>query len=179
MPSSPMRLSCACGQFQLEMSGAPIISTECHCKSCQDAAARLQALPASGPVQSAAGGTPYVLYRKDRVRFPTGTDSLAAFRLTPQSTTRRVLASCCNTPIFLEFKGGHWLSLYGHLWPKGAMPPIEIRTMTQDAPASAKVPDDVPAGALPTAGFYARLLSAWIAMGLKSPTIPVTGQISA
>jgi hypothetical protein len=119
------------------------------------------------------------MYRKDRVRFPGGTDSLKAFRLTPGSTTRRALAGCCGTPIFLEFKGGHWLSLYANLWPADARPMTELRTMTQDLPPSTVLSGDIPAGALPTAGFYARLLGAWIAMGFKVPAIAVPGAVDA
>ncbi|MCZ4094270.1 hypothetical protein O3W52_31675 [Ensifer psoraleae] len=45
--------------------------------------------------------------------------------------------------------------------------------MTQDAPDRASVPDDVPSGALATAGFYGRLLVAWIAMGFKVPEVAI------
>ena len=46
-------------------------------------------------------------------------------------------------------------------------------------PDRASVPDDVPSGALPTAGFYGRLLVAWIAMGSKVPEVAVKGAIDA
>ena len=177
MSGNDMRLACACGKFHLEVSGEPIISTECHCQSCRDAAARLPALAARA--QSANGGTHYVLCRKDRIRFPEGTGGLKEFRLAPDSPTRRVLAVCCDTPIFLEFKDGHWLSLYASLWPEHTAPSIELRTMTKDLPPSTSLAGDVPAGALPTAGFYARLLGAWIAMGFKVPAVSVPGVIEA
>lgn len=51
--------------------------------------------------------------------------------------------------------------------------------MTQNALDRARVPDDVPSGALATAGFYGRLLTAWIAMGFKVPDIAVKGAIDA
>lgn len=62
------QLSCACGKFHIELEGAPFITTECHCNSCREAANRLADLPIAGT----NGGTPFVLYRKDRVRFPDG-----------------------------------------------------------------------------------------------------------
>ena len=119
------------------------------------------------------------MYRKDRVRFLKGTDRLKAFRLTPTSTTRRAVATCCNTPVFLEFHGGHWLSLYGCLWPKGTLPPLELRTMTSDLPDASVLTNDVPNGKRQSLWFYAKLLGAWIAMGFKVPKIAVNGEIHA
>ena len=167
------QLACACGQVHLEVERAPIVSAECHCNSCRAAGARLQTLPAAPPFLETNGGTRFVLYRKDRVRFLKGTDRLGAFRLTPTSTTRRVVATCCNTPVFLEFHGGHWLSLYGSLWPEGTLPPLELRTMTSDLPDGSALADDVPNGKRQSVSFFAKLLGAWIAMGFKSPKITV------
>ncbi|MGO8066789.1 GFA family protein [Rhizobium leguminosarum] len=179
MNNKTTHLTCACGTFHLEVRGAPIISAECHCKSCSDAAGRLESLPMPEAIRTIHGGTRYVLYRKDRISLLAGTENLQEFRLGPNASTRRVLASCCNTPIFLEFKGGHWLSLYGNLWKQDELPPLQLRTMTQNVPDRASVPDDVPSGALATVGFYGRLLTAWIAMGFKVPDITVKGAIDA
>ena len=170
-------LACACGKFQLEAERAPIISTECHCNSCRTAGARLQAAHAARPILEANGGTRFVLYRKDRIRFLGGAELLKEFRLAPTSPTRRVVASCCNTPVFLEFENGHWLSLYSGLWPQGTLPPTDLRTMTSDHPNRTALADDVPSGKRQTALFYAKLLGAWIAMGFKSPKISVGGTL--
>jgi hypothetical protein len=174
------QLACACGKVHLEVERTPIISTECHCNSCREAGARLDKLPVSHSILEPNGGTHFVLYRKDRIRFTQGADLLREFRLTPTSKTRRVVAGCCNTPVFLEFEGGHWLSLYAGLWPEGSLPPLELRTMTGDRrPEGVALDGDVPSGALQTARFYAKLLGAWIAMGFKSPKISVNGEINA
>ncbi|MFP2925128.1 GFA family protein [Pyxidicoccus sp. 3LG] len=171
------QLGCACGQVKLEVEGAPIVSAECCCNSCRAAGARMQALPAAPPFLEKSGATHFVLYRKDRVRFLEGTDLLKEFRLKPESKTRRVVATCCNTPVFLEFQNGHWLSLYGCLWPEGALPPLELRTMTSDLPAGSVLPDDVPNGKTQTFAFFVKLLGAWISMGFRSPKIAVNGEI--
>ena len=89
------------------------------------------------------------------------------------------MASCCDTPLFLEFKGGHWLSLYGALWPDATRPRAELRTMTRDLPDRASLPDDVPNCSTQSFGFYGRLFGAWVAMGLRSPTIDVEGELDA
>lgn len=177
--SQTSQLSCACGKVHIAVEKAPIISTECHCTSCREAGARLQTLPGASPFLNSNGGTPFVLYRKDRVRFLKGADLLTDFRLTDKATTRRAVAGCCNTPVFLEFKGGHWLSLYSCLWPKGTLPSPELRTMTSDLPDGAALPNDVPSGTLHTLRFYARLLGAWIGMGFRVPKIPVHARLDA
>lgn len=167
------RLHCACGQVHLEVQGAPIVSAECHCNSCRTAGARLQTLPSAPQFLEPHGGTRFVLYRKDRVRFVEGADLLEEFRLAPGAKTRRVVAPCCNTPVFLEFENGHWLSVYGCLWPAGTLPKLELRTMTSDLPADTVLPDDVPNGKRQSVSFFVKLLGAWIAMGFKSPKIAV------
>lgn len=126
------QLACICGRTTLEVEGAPIVSAECHCNSCRKAGVRLSALPSAPSFMKENGGTHFVLYRKDRVRFLDGIGNLKAFRLSPQAKTRRVVATCCNTPVFLEFPGGHWLSLYACLWRGRMLPPLDLRTMTGD-----------------------------------------------
>lgn len=169
--SETHEISCACGQTALALHKDPFIVTECHCTSCRTAGETLGILPLARPMLSRNGGTHFVLYRKDRVTFSKGLDLLAAYRLKPGSPTRRVVASCCNTPIFLEFQNGHWLSFYGSLWPDNALPPAQLRTVVSDREGLPPLDDAIPAGKLQTARFYALLLGAWIAMGFKSPTI--------
>lgn len=171
-------IGCACGQVRLEVAGRPLIVAECCCNSCRAGAARMAAgLPGAPHVANDHGGTHYVLYRKDRVRLLSGVEHLHGFRLTPEAPTRRVVATCCDTPVFVEFKGGHWLSLYAGLWPSGTAPAPELRTQTGDLPEGIVLPDDgIPAGAWPTAGFYGRLLTAWIAMGFRVPKVEIAGE---
>ena len=113
---------CACGQTCLELRGEPILVSECLCDSCRAAADRLAMLPGARNVLTTYGATPCAEYRKDRVRILSGADHLREFRLSAHAGSRRVVATCCNTPIFLEMKGAHWLSVYLHLWPDDARP---------------------------------------------------------
>jgi hypothetical protein len=172
-------LSCACGRFEMELEGDQFIATECHCNSCREAGERLGKLPLSRPMLESNGGTQFVLYRKDRVKFPRGQYLLGAFRLKPDSPTRRVVSTCCSTPLFLEFQGGHWLSIYSTLWPEGTAPRPELRTMTGDRPPGSALDESLPAGRVATLGFYGKLLGAWIAMGFKSPKIEISREIEA
>jgi hypothetical protein len=168
-----IQLACACGKVHLEVRGTPIMTTECHCNSCREASIQFRALEGSPEFVSPNGGTPYVMMRKDRVEITRGSEYLKASRLAPDRSTRRVLATCCNTPVFLEFKGGHWLSIYKSVWPEGAFPTIELRTMTSDLADLGVLDDTVPRGNRQTWGFYARLLGAWIAMGFRRPKVEV------
>lgn len=170
MPQST-QLGCACGEVSLRVEGAPIISAECCCTSCRTAAARFQALPGARLLLGPRDASRFVLYRKDRVHFLQGTDRLAELRLAPESKTRRVVATCCNTPVFLEFQNGHWLSLYGGLWAEGTLPPLELRTMTSDLPPGPALPTDVPNSRHQSVAFFIKLLGAWMGMGFRSPKL--------
>lgn len=164
-------VSCHCGHVQLQLDNSSILAAECHCTSCRTAGAQLQQLSAATKVLEDNGGTQFVLYRKDRVHFTRGFELLREHRLTPASPTRRVVASCCNTPMFLEFQRGHWLSVYSRLWPAAARPPIEMRTMISDRTDASALPNDVPNAKHQTFGFMAKLLGAWVAMGFKVPKL--------
>jgi hypothetical protein len=173
-------LTCNCGQAALEVQGRPIISAECLCADCQNAGAYLQSLPGAPATLDQKGATRFVLYRKDRVRCEKGRSLLREHRLSKDSTTRRVVAVCCNTPMFLEFTSGHWLSIYGGLWPAERAPALEIRTMTRSRPGGVVLPDDVPNPATHTFCFYAKLFRAWAAMRFRAPKIDfVNGGLDA
>jgi hypothetical protein len=164
---------CRCGKVKLEAVGRPILTASCYCASCQEAGRGFEQLPSAPPVLNADGGTDYVLYRKDRVRCVAGQEYLEEHRLKPDSPTRRVIATCCNSPMFLDFTKGHWLTMYRNRFPEGA-PPVEMRLMTQHRRGGAALADNLLADDLPNyAGhsgkFMLRLIGAWIAMGLRRP----------
>jgi hypothetical protein len=172
------QIQCACGETRFEVTGKPIASVECCCTSCREAGVRMQQLDRAPTVLTDYDATPFVMYRKDRVAFLAGEDHLKSFRLSPDASTERVIATCCNTPVYLAFKGGHWLSLYGTLWPIGTLPPAEMRTMTSDLPDGATLPDDIPNAKKQSLGFFAKLFGAWAAMGFRNPATPETGEIN-
>ena len=170
-------LHCRCGQVQLQLEKTPILAAECHCNSCRTAGEQLQQLPAAGQVLESNGGTAFVLYRKDRVQISRGRELLKEHRLTETSATRRVVASCCNTPVFLEFQRGHWLSIYSRLWPENTRPAIQLRTMISDLADPSSLPNDVPNARHQSFGFIAKLLGAWVAMGFRVPKVEISGAI--
>jgi hypothetical protein len=172
------QLSCACGQSRVTLTGPPILAADCCCDSCAKAAARLQALPGAPKITDAIGATPFVLYRKDRVAFDLP-HPLRCFRLSGEAKTKRLLAPCCNTPIGLEFSGGHWISLYASLWPSGTAPRASLRTMTADRADRAALPRDIPNARSQSPGFMWALMKAWVAMGFRAPKLVSEGVVDA
>ena len=178
--SEGAQIACSCGAVAFALEGDPIIAAECHCASCREAGGRLEALPAAPPIRETNCGTRFALWRKDRVRLLRGADHLSSFRLKPDSPTERVVATCCNAPMYLSFKHGHWLSLYARRWPDGIGPTLEERTMTGDLPDRAALPDDVPNSRRQSARFFAKLLWAWARMGFRNPNVvDVKGELNA
>lgn len=169
--SKHLHAVCRCGEVEFETVGDPILSAACHCASCREAGHQFEALPEATPVSDAHGGTQFLLYRKDRVRCVKGEEYLKEYRLTPGSPTRRVLAKCCNSPMFLEFQNGHWLSMYRDRFSAAKAPSVDMRVMTRDCPAGVELPDDVPNHPTHSVKFMWRLLAAWAAMGFRAPKI--------
>lgn len=167
------RLTCHCGKAGIEVIGEPFLVTECLCNSCRSSAMRLGSLPDAKDMLTPLGATATAMYRKDRVRFIEGFDLLAEFRLTERSGTRRVVATCCNTPMFMELGGAHWLDVYLHLWPADSRPKPQMRTMVGDLVDTSGLPDDMPNLKKQSLSFYARLLGAWVGMGFRNPDIAI------
>ena len=111
-----------------------------------------------------------ILYRKDRVRCLMGQQHLEEHRLKPDSPTRRVIARCCNSAMFLDFTKGHWLSMYRNRFPADA-PPLDMRVMTKERRAGVELPDDIPNYGGRSGKFMVKLVVAWIAMGFRRPEI--------
>ncbi|WP_028671900.1 GFA family protein [Saccharospirillum impatiens] len=171
MTTQVTSLTCRCGQVALDVQGEPIISAECLCTDCQAGGAVLQALPDAPDILDENGATRFVLYRKDRVLCTRGQNQLREYRLSQNAPTRRVVAICCNSPVFLEFSHGHWLSVYGTFWSPADLPPLQIRTMTRSRPEGVELPSDVPNPNTHTLTFYRKLFGAWAAMGFRTPKI--------
>ena len=161
---------CRCGKVKLVAIGRPILTNTCYCASCQEAGRRFEQLASAPPVLNPDGGTDFVLYRKDRVECAMGQEYLEEHRLRPDSPTRRVVATCCNSAIFLDFTKGHWLTMYRNRFPTEA-PPLEMRVMTHERRGGVELADDLPNYSGHSGKFMLRLISAWIAMGFRRPKI--------
>ena len=141
-----------------------------YCDSCRTAGLAFPSSPDIPSVVGDDGGTDLVLYRKDRVGPVRNVAVLLEHRLKPDSLTRRMVAGCCGTPMFLEFTKGHWLSVYAGRLPQD-LPPAQMRVMTADRPAGPPLPQDVPAYPNHAPQFMVKLLASWAAMGFRSPKV--------
>jgi hypothetical protein len=152
------------------MTGDPIVHAACYCSSCQEAGRRIEQLPGASPVLDADGGTDFVLYRKDRVRCAQGGERLEPHRLKADSPTRRMVATCCNSAMFLDFTKGHWLNVYRARIP-GAVRPLEMRVMTSERRQGVAPPEDAPNYATRSGKFMWKLFAAWVPMGFRTPRV--------
>jgi hypothetical protein len=159
--------SCTCGQVTLEAVGAPMLSAICYCESCRKAGREFEQAPGAPRVINASNGVDYCIFRKDRVRVSRGGVLLKEHRLTADSPTRRVVAGCCNAPMFVDFTKGHWLTLYRDRVPDA--PPLQIGVMAKDLPEGAKPREDIPAYATFSPKAMVGLMLSWAAMGFPRP----------
>lgn len=155
---------CNCGGVEVEMYGRPAISVVCHCDDCQTGAQQIEALSGAPRVLDAGHGTPYVLYRKDRVTCTKGKELLEGYKIRAESATSRMVASCCNSAMLMQLDDIlHWTPVYRDRVATDA-PPLEMRINTKFKPDGVELPKDLPSVAGIPLTFVAKLITAKIAM---------------
>jgi hypothetical protein len=138
-------VNCVCGQVSMEAIGTPIVSVICYCDDCQEAARQIESLPNAAPIHDRDGGTAYLAYRKDRVRYLRGASLLRPHKIREKSATNRVIATCCNSALVLNFDDGkHWVDVYRSRC-LGTVPPAQMRICTKFRPEGRPMPTDMPA----------------------------------
>ncbi len=166
MKSSPTRIvSCRCHRVKIELTGSPILVSICHCDDCQRGSAQIESLSGAPKILDSFGGSPYVLYRKDRVTLLQGRELLFDQRIEGETNTRRVVASCCNSPFFLDFEPGHWVSFYQQRFDV-PVPLARMRVQTRFIPPGQLPDDGLPLHRGFPFGMIVRLLVSRIAMGI-------------
>jgi hypothetical protein len=154
---------CSCGSVELETSGAPILRAICYCDDCQEAGRQIERLQNAPPFLDPDGGTDFLLYRKDRLKCVKGAELLRDHKLKEESATRRVVATCCNSAMFLDFQKGHWFSVYRARFAD-EVPPLQMRIQTKSRPEAAADTGDIPSHAGYPPRFMLKLIAARIAM---------------
>ena len=149
----------------MEATGRPIVHSECYCADCQAGARRLEALASAPPVANRDGGTPYLVYRDDRIRVVAGEHLLSQIRLMEDSPTTRYFASCCNSGMYLKFAPGHWTSAYERRF-SGNVPDLEMRYQLADLREGETVADDLPCSKRFPVALLWRLMASRLAMAL-------------
>jgi hypothetical protein len=158
---SHMTASCSCGSVELKVFGAPIVGSVCYCDDCQTGSRQIEALPNAGPVRDPDGGTAYILYRKDRIECAKGGALLKNYKIKESSATNRVVATCCNSAMFMSFdKGPFWVAAYRARF-QGDPPPLQMRICTKFKPENVVLRNDVPS----YRGYPLRLMAKLLASG--------------
>jgi hypothetical protein len=156
--------SCACGAVEIEALGSPITSVVCYCDSCQEGSRQIEALTNAAPILDPDGGTAYILYRKDRIRYLKGAERLKGYKIEEKSTTSRVVATCCSSAMVMRFDDAkHWVPVYRARF-LGDMPPSQWRICTKFKPENAAIPVDIPSSAMYPVGFMWKLLTSRLSM---------------
>lgn len=156
-----MTASCSCGGVELKAFGAPIASNACYCDDCQKGSRQIEELPNAGPVADPDGGTAYILYRKDRIECSKGAALLKSYKIKENSVTNRVVATCCNSAMLMNFdKGPFWVCAYRTRF-QGDLPPLQMRICTKFKPAAVVLASDVPS----SPGYPLRLMAKLLASG--------------
>lgn len=135
-------LTCRCRQVECHGDGAPILTACCYCDDCQAAAQQIAALGEGPLVADPDGGTALCLIRNDRFAHIRGAELLVAHKLRPESPVSRMVASCCNSAMYLQFADGRfWVSAMRNRI-NGTQPAIGSRLATKFRDPSQPWPDD-------------------------------------
>ena len=161
---------CRCGETTIELTGEPIQSVSCYCESCRAAGRAFEQNLGAPKTVNEDGGVDYCLYRKDRVKIARGALHLREYRLKQDSPTRRVVASCCGSPMFLDFTAGHWLTIFRERL-SGQTPEPQMRIMARDKPEGVELSNVIPTYDTQPLRLVGKLLAAWAAMGFRRPKV--------
>jgi hypothetical protein len=144
MQVSITSVECECGKTALKLRGPHLYCTSCHCDDCQQAAACLADEHGVKNILDPYGGTEYVLHRKDSYSIVRGTGHLRPHRLREGSPTRRMIAICCGSPMYLAFDNAqHWITVYRKRFGTSA-PDVQSRIMTKFLPPGTDIPESPP-----------------------------------
>lgn len=155
--------ACACGAVEITLASAPIAAVSCCCDDCQAAARDLEALPGAPGFRDPCGGTPAVLFPKTALKVTKGRDKLTAQRLRPGARTKRMVATCCNSFLYVAFdRGPFWVDVVSARMDSAPPPRWRIQTRYLDTPP----PDDLPNHPKYPQGLVWRIALAGVLAGL-------------
>ena len=165
---------CQCGAVEVGAWAEPIMVNTCYCDDCQAAAQQLAASADQPPAPSADGGTEFMVFRRDRIACLAGADRLQAMRLNDGTKTRRMIAGCCATPMYLAFDDKRpWVSAFRAAFGTDA-PPVEMRICTRFRQGQDTAEDGVPSHPSYPPAMIFRILAASARMLFSRPvgTLP-------
>jgi hypothetical protein len=175
MKADPNHIArCRCGAVEIGAWSNPIVVAACYCDDCQAASERLATSANGAPAAGADGGTEFMVFRRDRIACTRGVDNLKVMRLKDATKTRRMVAGCCATPMYVGFDEKRpWVSALRAGFGAGA-PPVEMRICTRFRRPEHKVEDGLPDHPGYPAAMILRVLAVWPRMLFTRPvgTLP-------
>jgi hypothetical protein len=160
---------CRCGAVEVGAWSNPLVVAACYCDDCQAASERLASSANGAPAAGADGGTEFMVFRRDRIACTRGAENLEPMRLTAASKTRRMIAGCCATPMYISFDDKRpWVSALRASFGAGA-PPVEMRICTRFRRPEHNAEDGLPEHAGYPAAMILRILAAWPRMLFSRP----------
>ena len=161
-----MIAACVCGSVEIQIVGTPITSVVCYCDDCQEGARQIEVLPGAPAILDSAGGSAYLVYRKDRVSCFKGAALLQPLKIRATSVTNRVIAACCNSAMLLNFDDSkHWIDIYRER-VRGTAPPTQMHLCARFKRPVQGASRDIPSYAGYPFKFVAQLAKARLAMSL-------------
>lgn len=114
-----------------------------------------------------------MLFRRDRLACTRGTDCLQAMKLTGASKTRRMIAGCCATPMYLTFDDKRpWVSAFRGRFGADA-PPVQQRICTRSKRLAEIAEDGLPSHPGYPPKMMLRILAAWpLLLSRPAGTLP-------
>jgi hypothetical protein len=160
---------CRCGAVEIGAWAEPIVVTTCYCDDCQAAAQQIAASAPSAPAASADGGTEFIVFRRDRVACTRGAENLEAMKLKAASKTRRMIAGCCKSPMYVGFEDKRpWVSAFRASFGADA-PQVEMRICTRFRRSEDNANDGLPSHPGYPPAMIVRILAAWPLMLFSRP----------
>lgn len=168
MLSRVFQAHCACGRVVFEATGVPMSTLACYCTDCQAAGEQIAALAGGGHGGLGEdGGTVSVVFRKDRVRCVRGSELLVEHKQRPESATKRMIASCCNSNVSTQFDNWTPVTLLRTFSVNVDSMKPEMCIYTKDAPDLSKIMHGVPLRPRASGGFILRVLAATALLALQ------------
>lgn len=166
MADAALALQCECGRVECQSKRPPMLTATCYCDDCQAAAKEIKADGTGPQVADPDGGTALSLLRIDGFRTVKGAELLVPHQLRKSSPTSRVVASCCNSAMYISFTDRRfWVSAMTNRIV-GKKPTIQSRLAVKFRNSALPWPDDAPRYATWPKRYLFLLLVQWIAMKL-------------
>jgi hypothetical protein len=159
--------ACECGKVRFMALGEPIASAVCYCASCQAGGRQIEAAGARPDFRDEWGGSPYAIYRDDRMTCLEGASLVRGFKLSDAAPSTRFVATCCNSAMCLKFGPGWWTSVYRVRFGDAA-PLLEWRNQAEAVADRAALPDDLPVYSKYPPRLFWRLIRARIGSWLRN-----------